>query len=157
MIVDDIIDGIADAVANCTPATDSSSPSAFAHAGAFAALELGVADDRAFIVRLDRGNPDAWHEGTSTTGIGQYAVLVNVQVRYRNEGREVFEQEKIIAQDRRIIIDNVPVYMRDLVVSGGTIGVCVYEGGHLSEETTEIVHSHFTFRVEYTDTITAVP
>jgi hypothetical protein len=159
MIVDEIIQGVVDAVANATPATDSDAPSTFAHVSAFEAHGRGTSTDRSFTVELSRSDPDAWHHGTSTAGMGQYAVRLEVVVRYVNEGRARYDMEKVIAQDRRIIIDNVPVYIRDEVTfgAGAGAGECVYEGGALEDVSPRVIHSRFTFRVEYVDTIVAVP
>lgn len=160
MIVDEIIQGVVDAVANATPATDTDAPSTFAHVSAFEAHGRGTSTDRSFTVELNRSDPDAWHDGTSSAGIGQYAVRLDVTIRYVNEARARYDMEKVIAQDRRIIIDNVPVYVRDEVsISGGSAGAgeCVYEGGSLEDVSPRVIHSRFTFRVQYVDSIVAVP
>ena len=156
MIVDDILGAVVDAVEGVTPATDAGAPSSFSHLTAFERIQKSSPKDRVFEVKLNRSDPDMWHDGTGTVGVGMYYVKVDVVVRYVNEGRTSWEFEQILAQDRRKIIDGVCQYVREQAGITGA-GECVYEGGSIIDgEGSRIVLSLFTFRVEYTDTITRV-
>lgn len=153
MIVDEILGAIVDAVEGVTPATDAGAPGQFAHLTAFEPVQLG---DRMFYVTLNRSDPDGWRDGTGTDGIGTYYLTADVGVCYVNEGRTTWAFEQILAQDRRLIIDGVCQYVREQANITG-VGECVYLGGSVVDsERTKNVVSSFTFRVEYTDTITRV-
>lgn len=155
MITDDILDAVENAVVATTPATDTGgAPAQFRHLTAFESLKASTVSDRVFTVSLNRGDPDGWRDGTGTAGVGHYVVNVDVAVRYQNEGRTVRAFEKILAEDRRRIIDKVPVYVRVTAAITGC-GECVYTSGSIQDVTARVVVSGFTFRVEYVDTITS--